>query len=153
MSAAHARRTPARQRAKRAVAVAAIAGTAALGAASPALAAKGGGSPKNSGSSTLTLVLLNSTDGLPHWGQQITWNVSTTATTEPHVSVTCSQNGTVVYSAESGYYASYPWPWTQDMTLSSQSWTSGDADCTGALYYFNGSKTVTLTTVPFHVYA
>jgi hypothetical protein len=138
-----------------AVAVISAIGTAAT--AAPALAAKSSGGTSSGrtsgGGSTLTLVLLNSTDGLPHWGQQITWQVSTTATTEPHVSVACSQNGSVVYSAQSGYYADYPWPATQDMTLSSQSWTGGDADCTAKLYYFNGSKTVTLTTQSFHVYA
>ncbi|HEU5034191.1 MAG TPA: hypothetical protein VFT62_05450 [Mycobacteriales bacterium] len=128
-------------------------GLGSMAVAAPALAAKGAGAAKNSGSSTLTLVLLDSTDGVPHWGQQITWDVSTTATTAPHVSVTCDQGGVVVYSAQSGYYPSYPWPSTQDMTLSSQSWTGGDADCTASLYYFDGRKTVTLKTLDFHVYA
>src|SRR5437867_1199361 len=62
-----------------------------------------------SGTSSLKLVLLNSTDGLPHYGQQVTFSVSTTATTEPHVSLTCSQNGVVVYRNDAGFYASYPW--------------------------------------------
>src|SRR6266571_4726072 len=70
-----------------------------------AFAAKGGGATGShkggGGTSTggLSLVLLNSTDGLPHWGQQITFTTSTTATSEPNVSVTCSQNSAVVYGA------------------------------------------------------
>ncbi len=101
--------------------------------------------------SSLTLVLLNSTDGSPHYGQQITFKVSTTATTEPQVNLVCSQNGVVVYRAQTGYYAGYPWPWTQTMTLFSYAWTSGGASCTATLYYFSGRKTVTLTTLNFAV--
>jgi hypothetical protein len=122
----------------------------------PAYAAKGnqggkGGTP--SGSSTFTLVLLTSTDGLPHWGQQVTFNVQTTATAEPNVSLNCFQNGAQVYSAVAGFYASYPWPGTQIMTLMSSSWTAGAADCTARLYYISGAKTLTLQTMSFHVYA
>jgi hypothetical protein len=120
-----------------------------------ALAAKpsGGGGGHRGGSSSLTLVLVNSSDSLANWGDQISFNVSTTATTEPHVNVTCSQNGAVVYGAATGYYASYPWPWTQTMTLSSQSWTGGAADCTATLQAYNGTSVSTLSTLNFHVYA
>jgi len=116
------------------------------------LAAKGGGHKPAPGTGTLSLVVLNSTDGVPHWGQQVTFKVSTTATTEPHVSLRCSQNGVVVYSAQSGYYASYPWPWTQVMTLSSAAWASGSADCVASLYYFSGTNSVTLGTLSFTAY-
>ena len=116
------------------------------------LAAKGGGHKPAAGTGTLSLVVLNSTDGVPHWGQQVTFKASTTATTEPHVGLRCSQNGVVVYSAQSGYYASYPWPWTQVMTLSSAAWTSGSADCVASLYYFSGSNSVTLATLSFTAY-
>jgi hypothetical protein len=112
----------------------------------------GGGGPKG-GSGSLTLVLVNSADTVPNWGEQITFTVSTTATTEPNVSVTCKQNGVVVYGATTGYYASYPWPWTQVMTLSSQSWTGGAADCVAQLYYISGMSTVNLSSLSFHVYA
>lgn len=103
--------------------------------------------------SSLALVLVNSTDGVPHWGQTVTFHVSTTATSQPNVSLNCSQNGTLVYSAVSGFYASYPWPGTQNFVLSSPSWTSGAASCTAKLYYFGGKKTVTLTTLNFAVQA
>jgi|SRR5438477_2398378 len=116
-----------------------------------AQAGKGGGQ-KTAGTGTIALVLLNSTDGFPHRGQQVTFTVSTTATTEPHVSLQCSQGGVVVYSAATGYYPGYLWPWTQTMTLTSSAWTGGDADCVASLYYFSATKVVTLATLPFHVY-
>lgn len=126
---------------------------AVLSAAPASAAGRGHGGGGTTTGSSLTLVLVNSSDGVPHWGQQITFSVSTTATSEPRVAVRCSQNGVLVYSAETGYYASYPWPWTQIMTLSSPSWTGGAADCAGTLYYYSGTKTVTLSTLNFHVYA
>ena len=115
-------------------------------------AAHGGGGHKSAATGTLGLVLLNSTDGVAHWGQQVTFNVSTSATTEPHVGLKCSQSSVVVYSAQSGYYASYPWPWTQVMTLSSSAWTSGSAACVATLYYFSGTSSVTLATLSFNAY-
>jgi hypothetical protein len=105
------------------------------------------------GTGSFSLVLLNSTDGLPHWGQQVTFNVSTTATTEPNVSLNCYQNGGLVYGAEAGFYPSYPWPGSQTFTLSSPSWTGGAASCTAKLYYFSGKTTTTLATMNVQVYA
>ena len=95
------------------------------------------------------LVVLNSTDGLAHWGGQVTFTVSTTETTEPHVSLRCSQNGVLVYATQTGFYAGYLWPWTQVMTLSSVAWTGGSADCVATLYYFSGANVVSLGTVGF----
>lgn len=139
----------------------AVLGVLVLALVPAAVAGKGGGGGGHKpgggsgGSGSLSLVVVSSpyNDGLVHWGGQITFNVSTTATTEPHVSVQCSQNGTVVYGAATGYYASYPWPWTQTMTLSSGSWTRGAANCTASLYYVSGTSTVTLTNMSFAAYA
>jgi len=119
------------------------------------LAAHSGGARGHvqSTNGSLTLIPLTSTDGLPHWGQQVTFNVSTTATTEPNVSLNCYQNGVLVYGAVAGFYPSYPWPWTQIFTLSSPSWTSGGANCTATLYYFSGKKTITLATMSVQVYS
>jgi hypothetical protein len=110
----------------------------------------GGGT---SGSSSLTLVVLNSTDGLPHWGQDVTFNVATTATNEPYVSLNCSQNGTMVYGASAGFFPSYPWPGSQIFPLASPSWTGGGANCTATLYFVNGKRTITLKTLTVQVYA
>ncbi len=98
---------------------------------------------------SFSLVVLNSTDGLAHWGGQVTFTVSTTATTEPHVSLRCSQNGILVYATQTGFYAGYLWPWTQVMTLTSVAWTGGSADCVATLYYFSGANVVSLGTLGF----
>lgn len=112
---------------------------------------KGGGKPSGTSSSSLALVMVTDSNGngQPNWGDQITFQVSTTATSEPHVDLTCTQNGVVVYGATTGFYSSYPWPWTQIMTLSSTAWQGGAANCTAKLYYFAGSKTPTLATLNF----
>jgi hypothetical protein len=112
----------------------------------------GGGGKGGSGTISLVVETDQNSDGLPNYGDVIKFNVSTTDTTEPHVSLSCSQNGTVVYNSVTGYYASYPWPWTQNMTLSSGAWTSGAADCTATGYYFGArAKTVNFATLSFHV--
>src|SRR4051794_32203242 len=119
--------------------IASMAAVSLLAFAPSAYAAKGGGSSGGggkpsggSGSSSISLVMVTDQNGngTPNWNDSIRFNVSTTATNEPHVSVQCTQGGTVVYNAQTGYYASYPWPSTQTFTLSSQAWSSGAADCT-----------------------
>jgi len=123
-----------------------------VSASVPAAAAKGGRQNASGTSGGFTLVVLNSTDGLAHWGGQVTFSVSTTATTEPHVSLRCSQNGVLVYATQTGYFAGYLWPWTQVMTLSSVAWTGGSADCVATLYYFSGANVVSLGTLSFTAY-
>jgi hypothetical protein len=110
-----------------------------------------GGGTTTGGSGSLSIVMVSDAngDGHPNWGDSIRFNVTTSATSEPNVSVTCSQNGVVVYGATTGYYASYPWPWTQTMTLSSNSWQAGAASCTAKLYYFSGTSTINLSSMTF----
>jgi hypothetical protein len=110
---------------------------------------KHGGGGAGSGSSSISLVLVNSTDGSAHYGQQVTFKVSTTATTEPFVRLDCYEGGVWVLSTSSGFFASYPWPWTNVFTLSWDMWhTAGaGADCTATLY--NGSANYAST--KFHV--
>jgi len=113
----------------------------------------GGGTTGGTGTGSLTLKMVTDLklNGVPNWGDTITFVVSTSATTEPHVNLSCSQNGVAVYGASTGYYASYPWPWTQNMTLSSQSWAGGAADCTAVLQAYTGTSVTTLGTLSFHV--
>jgi hypothetical protein len=121
-----------------------------------ALAGKGkhgAGATSGSGSLAVAMVSDANQNGAPNWGDTIRFIVSTTATTEPHVNLKCSQNGVVVYGASTGYYASYPWPWTQNMTLSSQSWTGGAASCTATLSAYSGTSVTTLATLSFPVAA
>jgi hypothetical protein len=119
-----------------------------------AFAGKGGGHSGNTGSSgSVSLVLLNSTDGVPHWNQQVTFNVSTSATTQPFVTLNCYQGGVWVYTASAGFFPDYLW--SQNYTLASSAWMSGAADCTARLYSASngGTRTTTLATLSFHVYA
>lgn len=64
----------------------------------------------------------------------MTFDVSTSDTTEPDVDLVCSQSGSVVYSATTGFYPSYPWPWTQTMNQ---------------LYIFTRKGKSVLATLPF----
>ena len=125
---------------------------AAVAIVAPQAASANHGGHSTGGTSSLKLVVLTGADQVPNWGEQITFDVSTTATAYPNVDLTCVQNGTTVYGATTGYYDSYPWPWTRVMTLGSQAWTSGAADCTARLYYLDGKRTVTLATLAFHAY-
>ena len=118
--------------------------------AGQALAAKGGHGKARGGS--LELVMMDPTDGAPHWGETATFEVSTTATDRPYVVLDCYQ-GSLVYSASAGFYSGYPWPSDRYMTLSSNTWTGGAADCTATLFYFDGRHVRDLATMSFHAYA
>jgi len=113
----------------------------------------GGGGNTGGGGGTITgpvMVTDANGDGMANYGDTVTFNVSTTATSTPYVDLTCSQNGAMVYSATSGYFPSYPWPWTKDMNLASQMWTGGQASCTATLYTFNSkARKQTLATLSF----
>jgi hypothetical protein len=108
----------------------------------------GGGKPSKGGAGTISLVLLDSTDGLAHYGQHVTFNISTSATDQPYVHLVCKQNGTMVAEGWAGYFDGALGG--RDFTLSSPAWTGGDADCTG--YLTKPDKTV-LASTSFHVYA
>jgi hypothetical protein len=136
--------------------LAAVAALLSLAVAPVALAGKpatsGGGKATTNG--TIALVLVDSTDGVPHWGQHVRFDVQTTATSEPRVELSCSQGGTLVYRASTGYYPGYPWPWTQTFALESGAWTGGAADCSAVLYKLdNRGRRSNLASLAFHVYA
>ena len=102
-----------------------------------------GGKPRvGGGTLALVMVIDANGDGAPNWGDTITFNVTTTATSEPTVSVVCSQNRVDVYGATAGFYDSYPWPWKRNMGLWSGVWTSGAAKCTAKLHPLGASGTV-----------
>jgi len=119
------------------------------------LAGKGGGGKPGGGNTggtgTISLVLLNSTDGLPHFGQKVTFAVSTTATSQPFVVLKCYRNGTLVYELANGIF---PTSLGQTFTLGpTPAWQGGDADCTAYLQNWSGRTPATLATLNFHVYA
>jgi hypothetical protein len=108
---------------------------------------------RNARGSSVEVVLLDSTDGVAHYGQHVTFEVTTRATSKPFVSLHCYQGGEMVYWASAGFYPDYPWPWAQTFTLASDYWTGGAADCTAELYYWTGKRFVTLASQSFHVEA
>lgn len=115
-----------------------------------ALAAKGGsgGKPPRGGTATISLVLLNSTDGLAHYGQTVTFNVSTTATDQPWVNLKCYRNGALVAEGWNGYFDGSLTG--RNFGLSSPQWTGGAADCTA---YVTTPQWAVLGSTSFHVYA
>ena len=114
-------------------------------------AGKGKGGPI-APSGTIKLVPLSpSTDGLLHYGQQVTFDVYTSATAYPWVLLECTQNGSLVYRHQNGIF---PTSLMQVFTLGlTPAWTSGAADCTAYLQKRDSRKTTTLATLNFHVYA
>jgi hypothetical protein len=122
--------------------------------ATPALAGgHQGGGGGSATSSTLQLVPLSPTPGAPYFGDQVTFNVSTTATTQPWVTATCSQNGVVVYQQTQGFFPTYLYG--QIFTLGpTPMWTGGAADCKAALVQrTSNGRSKTLATITFHVAA
>ena len=126
-----------------------------LALAPSALAGKGGkGKPGSSTSSTSTLSLKmvydRNADGAPNWNDQVTFNVSTTATLKPWVKLNCYQAGVWVSTSTAGFFAAYPWP--PNFTLASGGWTGGAGDCTATLYLVTSNgRSKTLATLSFHV--
>jgi len=116
-------------------------------------AAKGGnagasGKPGGGDSVTLRMVTDQNGNTAPNWGDEITFDVSTTAD-KPYVNVRCYQGTAFVYDAWVGYYAG-AW-FGQTFTLSSSYWLGGAADCTARLVTWskNGrEQTLNTLTVP-----
>jgi hypothetical protein len=104
---------------------------------------KGNANIASNGSSiAVALVADNDGDGVVSWGDSVSFDVSTTETWN-QVSLVCSQNGSVVLGAVRIPTAWYP------ITLSSQSWQSGAADCVATLDQFNGTKVNTIASTSF----
>ncbi len=87
-------------------------------------------------------------DGLPNWGDTVTFNVSTTATDQPWVNLKCSQNGVVVAQGWNGYFVGSLTG--RDFGLYSGYWSGGAADCTA---YLTNPQWTVLASTSFQVYA
>ena len=107
-----------------------------------------GGGKGGRGTGTISLVLLDSTDGLAHYNQWIRFDVSTTATTEPGVKLKCYQGGVLVAQGWEGYFERALSD--GNFRLNSPMWTGGDADCTADL---TTPQKAVLASTSFHVYA
>jgi hypothetical protein len=81
-------------------------------------------------------------DGRPNRGDLITFAISTTLPWD-QVSIVCSQNGDVVLSV-----TKTPDAWSP-LTLTSQTWSGGAADCKATLDQVNDDKVLTLASATF----
>jgi len=106
--------------------------------AGTAFAGKGGQSTKGGGKSTGTLspVVLDGADAVANHGERLTFDVTTSATDRPFVSLWCWQGTNGVYNKSIGIFESYLFdPW---FTLDSTYWADGaEANCTARLYYYD----------------
>jgi hypothetical protein len=127
--------------------------------AGTSLAAKGGkaggghgGGGTTGGSGTISLhsplVVDSNGNGTPNWGDVVTFDISTTATTQPWVNLVCSQNGVVVAEGWNGYFVGSLTG--RDFGLSSPQWASGAADCVA---YLTTPSWTRLGSTSFHVNA
>jgi hypothetical protein len=118
----------------------------------PAALAGKGHQSGGSGSSSISapvMVVDNNGDGLPNWGDTVTFNVSTTATAQPYVHLVCSGNG-VAYDSWRGYFAgSLDTNW--NFVLSSGGWTGGPAGCTAMLGMYTKQGFKQLASANFQV--
>ena len=123
-----------------------------------ALAAKGGGGGNGgggttSGSSSITGPFMVTDTGAPglSFGDTVTFQVSTTATTQPFVHLVCWGNG-IGYNSWKGVFAgSLDTNW--NFVLGSGGWTSGAADCTASLGMYTKQGFKQLASTSFHVNA
>ena len=114
--------------------------------------ARGGGKGKPNlvaGDNTIVLV----PEGVPHFGQYVTFNVQTTATAYPWVTLKCYQNGGLVYRQSLAMFLS---PTGGSFPLGpTPNWQSGGADCTATLEdwdeYGSNGRITALASLPFTV--
>jgi hypothetical protein len=115
----------------------------------------GGGKVSYTGSFVGTnpvMVTDNNGDGLPNYGDTITFKVTSTAG-YPMVRLLCTSGGATVDDQNVGFYPG--WVWSQNYQLSHWYYWPNDsaADCTATLYYQGTKGNVTLATMSFHVNA
>ena len=124
-----------------------------------AFAGKGGGGKPGGGGGTTgsgsisgpVLVTDLNGNGLANFGDTVTFNESTTATSQPYVNVLCYQNGVQVMNSWNGFFDQALNP-TRNFGLYSPSWQSGAASCTAWLdMYTSHGGTAKLASVSFQV--
>jgi hypothetical protein len=110
----------------------------------------GGGSGGSSSISGPVLVTDLNGNGIVNFGDTVTFNESTTATSQPYVNVLCYQNGVEVMNSWNGFFDQALNP-TRNFGLYSPSWQSGAASCTAWLDMYTRRGTAQLASVNFQV--
>ena len=106
----------------------------------------GGGGTGGSGSITLRMVTDSNNDGLPSFRDVLTFDVQTTATAYPWVTLNCSQNGTMVSTVANGIFAT---SLLRDFTLGpTVLWTGGAATCTATVHAYGSSTALASMSFP-----
>jgi hypothetical protein len=119
--------------------------------AGTAFAAKGAPHQKTGGNGSIALAFplvvdLNS-NGTPNYGDTVTFNISTTATTQPFVNLVCAGG---LYVGWRGYFTgSLDTTW--NFSLGSGGWTGGATDCTAWLGMYTKQGFQRLASTSFHV--
>jgi hypothetical protein len=106
----------------------------------------GGGTTGGSGTISMVLVTDRNGDGLPNWADTVTFNISTSSTTQPWVNLKCTQNRTLVAQGWNGYFVGSLTG--TNFQLASPTWSSGAADCTA---YLTNPSWAVLASTSFHV--
>ena len=89
-------------------------------------------------------------NGAPNWGDVVGFRFSTSAS-NPIMSLVCTQGGATVYGDSRPMYWPNIWDDPGHFTLSSLSWTGGDATCTATLKAASRNKIQTLGSLTFAV--
>ena len=113
--------------------------------------AKGGKPALTAGDSTIALVTPESIDGVANFGEHVTFDVQTSATDYPWVTVQCSQNGATVYQQSLAMFIG-----EKTFTLGpTPSWSGGAAACVATLEnwdsYSNRGRIAALASTTFDV--
>src|SRR5262249_48374965 len=98
----------------------------------------GGGGRTGGGTIAGGMVPRNNHDGVPSFTDTVTFAVQTTATAYPYVTLTCTQNGTVVSQESNAMFAG---SLDENFTLGPTAlWKGGAAICTATLESRDSSK-------------
>jgi len=108
---------------------------------------KGGSGKPSGGTGTISLVLLESTDGAAHYNQLVTFDV-TASIAEPWVNLKCYQGGALVAEGWNGYFERSIT--SRNFRLNSPAWTGGEAECTA---WLTTPERAAFASTSFHVYA
>jgi hypothetical protein len=109
--------------------------------------------PDKSSSSSISLVLLNTASATavsgPRYGDLVSFNVSTDATSYPYVNLKCYQGGNLVAEGWAGFFDGALGD--RIFGLYSPQWTGGAADCIAWLDMYSHGKWKELVSTSFHV--
>lgn len=109
--------------------------------------------PRNTGTLTVLIVESSHTDGQPHYGDRVTFDVQVdrAAHPKPFVQLNCYQDDELVYAMSAGFWDGYRF--TKTYTLSSSFWDGGAADAVATLFVAEKQHQQVLATHEFTVLA